>query len=468
MPDTPAGKKATVASETRHPEAAAFLEAHPGIGSVDAIFADLCGVIRGKRHPIDEIDKIYDEGLAFPGSTFLLDVLGENHDPRGLGFSDGDPDSLAKAIPGTLKVVPWAPKPLAQVMLTFAGADGSPYYFEPRNVLGRVAQRFDELKLRPVVAFELEFYLIDPQRIEGDAPQPPISPMTMQRDNGTQVYGMADVDAFGALLEEITRACALQEVPTGAITAEYAPGQFEINLGHVADPLMAADHCLLFQRAVRGIAKRHGLQATFMAKPYPERAGSGMHMHISMLDEEGNNVFDGGAEQPASATLQHAIGGVLHSLPEAMAFLAPNPNSYRRFMPNIFVPIRRSWGYENRSVALRIPLGKGSARRIEHRVAGADANPYLTLATALAGIHDGILNARDPGAAFEGNAGYAFDEGLHWRCRRAFEALSDAAVLREYFGGEYLDTYAACKLAEMDKFESQPSPLEYRWYLLAD
>ena len=452
----------------RPQEVADFLRQHPETRAVDAIFADLSGVVRGKRYPIDDLDKIFTHGLAFPGSAFLLDVVGESHDPAGLGFSDGDPDVPAFAIPGTLAPVPWAPKPLAQVLLSFRREDATPYPYEPRNVLARVAERMDALDLRPVVAFELEFYLIDPERAPGEAPQPPISPLTGTRDTGTQVYGMADVDAFDTVLEEITRACAAQGVPTGAISAEYAPGQFEINLGHVADPLMAADHCVLFQRVVKGVAKRHGLQATFMAKPYPTQAGSGMHMHLSMLDNDGNNAFDGGAAGPASALLRQAIAGILDGLPEAMAMLAPNPNSYRRFQPDIFVPIRRSWGFENRSVALRIPHGAGHARRIEHRVAGADANPYLALATVLAGAHHGITNQLDPGAPDTGNAGHAFDDALPWRPRRAFEALADATVLRGYLGDAYVDAYAACKQAEMDKFESEPPPLEYRWYLQAD
>lgn len=468
MPDSHSTSDDDYPSDSRLPEVAAFLSDNPEVRAVDAIFADLSGVVRGKRYPIDDIDKIFEEGLAFPGSAFLLDAKGESHDPAGRGFSDGDPDVLARAIPGTLKRVPWAPKPLAQVLLNFHTADGDLYTFDPRNVLARVAERFGELGLRPVVAFELEFYLIDAQRVQGYIPQPPVSPLTGQRDDATQVYGMADVDAFDEFLEEVTRACAMQDVPTGAISAEYAPGQFEINLGHVADPLMAADHCVLFQRAVKGVARRHGMQATFMAKPYPDLAGSGMHMHVSALDENGDNAFDGGKTDPASPLLKHAIAGILDTMPEAMAFLAPNPNSYRRFVPNIFVPIRRTWGFENRSVAMRIPLGKGSARRIEHRVAGADANPYLALATMLAGMHHGMANKLDPGKSFKGNAGYAFDEDLPWRPRRAFEVLGDADTLRDYLGAGYVDAYAACKLAEMDKYEAEFPPQEYRWYLQAD
>ena len=448
-------------------EAAQFLSRYPDTGSLDAILPDLSGVIRGKRYPVAELSKVMTSGFAIPGSVFLLDTMGESHDPDGKGFSDGDPDFQARAIPGTLLPVPWAQRPLAQVMVTLENDDGEPYYYEPRNVLRRVAQRLTDLALKPVVAFELEFYLIDRERLPGGEPQPPVSPATGRRDVGTQVYGMKTLDAYDAMLDDISKACDIQEVPTGAVTAEYAAGQFEINLEHVDDPVQAADDCILFKRIVQGVAQKHGFQATFMAKPYVERAGNGMHMHVSLLDKDGHNVFDGG-EAVASDTLRHAIGGVLEVLPESMAFLAPNINSYRRYLPDIFVPTQRSWGYENRSVALRIPAGGGDARRIEHRVAGADANPYLALATLLSGIHKGIVEKTDPGQPWDGNAAEEYDEGLPFRPRRAYEKLTDDCGLADYFGRNYLRAYAACKDAELDSFESQISPLEYTWFLQAD
>ena len=459
MPDT---------TMTLAEEAADALAKCPDAKAVDCFFADLSGVVRGKRYPIEFIEKIYKGGLAFPGSVFLLDTKGESHDPSGRGFSDGDPDNKALPIPGTLKPAPWSKSPLLQVMLTLTEDDGSPYYFEPRNVLRRAMQPLLDLGYTPVVAMELEFYLIDPELLPGSIPQPPISPLSGERDTGTQVYGMTEVDAYADLLDEISLACDDQEIPTGAISAEYAPGQFEINLHHVPDPLLAADHCVMFKRVVKGVAKRHGMRATFMSKPYPDQAGSGLHMHISLLDKDGNNVFDGGPENPASPLLLNAVGGMLETLPEAMAFLAPNLNSYRRFAPDIFVPIARSWGYENRSVALRIPLGEGDARRIEHRMAGADANPYLALATALAGIHHGLTNKCDPGPAWEGNAGVAYDEGLTFRPRRSLEVLEEATLLPAYMGEEYVKTYAACKMAEVERFEAEITSTEYRWYLQAD
>jgi glutamine synthetase len=189
-----------------------------------------------------------------------------------------------------------------------------------------------------------------------------------------------------------------------------------------------------------------------------------MHLHLSLLDKDGNNVFDGG-DAPASRTLHQALGGILDIMPESMAMLAPNVNSFRRYVPNIFVPIRRAWGFENRSVALRIPQGPGEARRIEHRIAGADANPYLLLATVLAGLHHGITKEIEPPQAFEGNAGYAYDEAVPFRPRRALERLLESDVLADYFGPEYLRAYAACKTAELDTFEDHIGPREYAWYL---
>ncbi len=445
-------------------EARDFLKAHPQTESVDAIFADLSGILRGKRYPIDYLAKLYGGEIAMPASVYLLDTMGASHDPGGIGFTDGDPDAAVRVVPGTLKPVPWAARPSCQLMTTLVIEDGSPYPFEPRNILAQIVARFAELDLTPVVAMELEFYLIDPKRGESGVPRPPISPLTGVRDTGTQVYGMAEVSAYDALLDEVTKACAAQGIPVGATTAEYAPGQYEINLQHVDDALLAVDHCVLFKRALKAVAQRHGLRASFMAKPYLDQVGSGLHMHLSLRDKAGHNIFDGG-DAPASAALEHAVGGVLATLPEAMAFLAPNVNSFRRFQPNLFVPIRRCWGFENRSTALRIPLGRGEARRIEHRVAGADANPYLALATLLAGVHFGLIHKIAPPPAFEGNAGFAPDEDLPFRPRPALARLLESEVLADYFGSAYPGLYAACKNAELDTFENHIDAREYAWYL---
>ncbi len=445
-----------------------YLEVHPETRYLDVFYCDLSCVMRGKRFPVAQADKVFKTGMMTPGSTFLLSVNGESMDPEGMGFSDGDPDEMGMPIDGTLVPSPWAQLPTAQVMLTLQSLAGEPYYFEPRNVLARVLEKFSDLGLRPVVAFELEFYLLESSRGDGGELVPARSPLTGQRTDATQVYSMDDVEDFSLYLDEVTSTCAMQGVTTGAISGEYSPGQFEINLQHSDLPLQAADHCVMFRRAVQCIARKHGCQATFMAKPHLENSGSGLHLHVSLLDADGNNVFDGGGDYGtpgcATDTLLHAIGGLRDTMGDAMGFLAPNVNSYSRFVPNIYVPVTPSWGYENRSVAFRVPKSPGNARRIEHRIAGADANPYLTLATLLAGIHHGITSKIDPGEPAEGNAGEQVSEDVPFQLDEAMSRTRGSKTLGSYFGEQYLKAYTSCKISEKAAYE-QSGDDESKWYL---
>jgi len=444
----------------------AYLRRHPGTRYLDAFVCDLSCVMRGKRFPIDAAGKVFTDGMMLPGSSFLLAVSGDSHDPEGMGFSDGDPDEVARPIEGALAPAPWAREPSAQVMLTLGGLDGAPYYFEPRNVLARVLARFDELQLRPVVAFELEFYLLDAAH-DGGQLRPPVPPGG-RRARNTQVYSIDQVEEFGGYLHDVIDACARQGIATGAISAEYAPGQFEINLRHCDAPLDAADRCVMFRRVVQCVARKHGMRATFMAKPREDGAGNGLHLHISMLDARGNNIFDGGGAERdlhgAAAPLLHAIGGLRKLMPESMAVFAPNINSYRRFVPDHYVPVNSSWAFENRSVAMRIPKSAGAARRIEHRVSGADANPYLVLAALLAGIHFGLRERLDPGAPARGNAGARLDPALPFELQSALAACRDAPLLSGYFGARYLRAYASCKSNEHRAF-AESGQSEANWYL---
>ena len=450
---------------------AEFLRRYPDTQYLDAVLCDLSCVIRGKRYPVAQADKVFTDGVMLPGSSFLLAVSGDSLDPEGLGFSDGDPDEVATPIDGTLAPAAWARHPTAQVMLTLQSLGGTPYYFEPRNVLARVIERFSELNLRPVVAFELEFYLIDPAHDNGRRLQPPRSQLSGQRSGATQVYSIDHVEDFSDYLHEVAEACAQQGVACGAVSAEYAPGQFEINLHHSDQPLAAADQCVMFRRAVQGVARKHDLQATFMAKPYAAHAGSGLHLHISLLDGDGENAFDGGGRDDEYATpacasplLLHAIGGLRETMAEAMAIFAPNINSYRRFVANTYVPMGPTWGFENRSVAMRIPKSPGRARRIEHRVAGADANPYLTLAALLAGIHHGLSNRIDAGEPARGNAGEAIDPEMPFDPQSALEKCRHGRILPDYLGRRYLNAYCSCKLNEYRAF-AESAQAEAGWYL---
>ena len=449
-------------------EAHAFLARHPATELVDAFVSDLSGVLRGKRLRRHEVDKLFGEGLQLPGTTYLLDVTGFSVDPGGRGFSDGDPDHVACPIPGTLVPVPWAERPTAQVLLWQFEQDGAPFVADPRQVLARVVDRFAAEGLRPVCAVELEFYLVDRVRAAGGAPQLPITTRTGRRGRDVQVYGMAEIDDFGGLFAEIADVCDAQHVPAGTASTEFAPGQYEINLAHGDDPLAAAYHGVLLQRIIKSAARRHGVEATFMSQPFAGQAGSGLHLHISMLDRDGRNIFDAQGRPEGSAALRRAVGGMAATMDEAMAIFAPNANAYRRIAPGAYAPNAPTWAVNNRTVAIRVPGGAADSRRVEHRLAGADANIYLALAAVLAGIHHGLNEDLDPGPPIIGNAYQQAGPSLpsHWRA--ALDAFAAAKVLPEYLGAEYCRLYHATKTGEMGRFYGEVPPIEFEWYLRTD
>ncbi len=441
----------------------AFCAAHPKVAYLNAVFTDQCGTVRGKRIPVEEATKVFTDGLQLPMSVYFLDVTGVNEDIQGRGFSDGDPDGTAFPIDGTLAAVPWAPDQ-AQVLMTMETPEGAPCEFEPRNVLARVADRLGARGLMPVSAVEFEFYLLDPKPDAKGRPQPPINPSTGNREKSNQVYGLTELDGFGDLLRDIGTYATGLGVPASAAVAEFAPGQYEINLKHGPEPLRSADQGILLRYLIGAAAREHGLRASFMAKPYLNQVGNGCHVHTSLLDVDGRNVFDDGGED-GSDMMRHAIGGLQRTLPPAMALFAPNLNAYRRFGPNLFVPVNGAWGYNNRSVAFRVPTGAPQARRIEHRVAGADANPYLVLAAILAGIDYGIENKIEPGEPTAVNACDHVDPDLPLTLPRALDAFIAAPVLRDYFGDLFVDIYAETKRLEFEKFNQTISTRELEWYL---
>jgi len=249
-------------------------------------------------------------------------------------------------------------------------------------------------------------------------------------------------------------------LPAKSAVSEYAPGQLEVNLGHVDAPLSAADHGFLLKRAVKAAARAEGLLATFMAKPLAGQSSSGLHVHVSLLDRDGANRF-----ARDERALGHAIAGLQATMAEAMLLFAPNANSFRRLRPLSYAPTAPTWGHNNRTVALRVPAGAPSARRIEHRVAGADANPYLVLAAVLAGIHHGLTHELEPSAPIEGNAYAQVGPSLPLSWDRALEAFAGASVLNGYLGDAFCRLYRVCRAAERDRFADVVTPTEYAWYL---
>ncbi|MGK4658862.1 glutamine synthetase family protein [Pseudomonas aeruginosa] len=441
-------------------EPSEFLKEHPEVQFVDLLIADMNGVVRGKRIERNSLNKVFEKGINLPASLFALDITGSTVESTGLGLDIGDADRICYPIPGTLSMEPWQKRPTAQLLMTMHELEGEPFFADPREVLRQVVARFTEMELTIVAAFELEFYLIDQENVNG-RPQPPRSPI---RPQSVQVYSIDDLDEYVECLQDIIDGARAQGIPADAIVAESAPAQFEVNLNHVNDALKACDHAVLLKRLVKNIAYDHEMDTTFMAKPYPGQAGNGLHVHISLLDKHGNNIFT--SEDPEqNAALRHAIGGVLETLPASMAFLCPNVNSYRRFGSQFYVPNAPSWGLDNRTVALRVPTGSPDAVRLEHRVAGADANPYLLLAAVLAGVHHGLTNKVEPGAPIEGNSYEQMEPSLPNNLRDALRELDESEIMAKYIDPKYIDIFVACKESELEEFEHSISDLEYNWYL---
>jgi glutamine synthetase len=274
-------------------------------------------------------------------------------------------------------------------------------------------------------------------------------------------FGFEDMDELGPFIDDIYKVAAAQGLPVDAVMQESGPGQFEINLKHRDDVVQAALDGLLLKRAVRAAAKAHGLDATFMAKPHHDWAGSGMHVHVSVFDESGRNLFAG---DPISGMFQNALGGLRETMPDLMAFWAQSANAYRRYVPRAYVSMAAHWGYNNRTVALRIPRCSGQSMRVEHRVAGADANPYLVLAGILAGLDYGITNSIDPGPAVEGNAEELAAPSLPTNWNTALDRFETSPFIRETFGAHFQDVYARLKHTERRNFERIVTPLDHLWY----
>lgn len=444
-------------------EARAFLADQPMIEAVDLLIADLNGLLRGKRVPVASIDKVFSDGMRFPVSTLGMDVFGEDVLDNGLVWETGDGDGVCLPVSGGMAVVPWGKSPRAQLLTTMSYRDGRPFMGDGRQVLAAQLARIKALGYTPVVATELEFYLMDGAAVAEGRAHPPIAPLSGQAVAVPRVYGADLLDEFEAVLADISETCAEQNIPVDMILAENGPGQFEINFKHVPDILAAADHAVLFKRAVHAVARRHGLHGSFMAKPYGDCAGSGLHVHMSLLDNAtGRNVFDDGTPE-GSPLLRQAVAGVLAALPESMAIFAPHFNSYRRFQAASHCPNTASWGYENRSVAVRIPEAPGVGRRFEHRMAGADANPYLVLAAILAGVVNGLEGKLQAPEPVTGEATGGVPLPLEWSA--ATQAFAQGSILSSSLGSEFHRAFATLKRQEAAVLARRVSDVEYTTYL---
>ncbi len=433
----------------------------------DLFIVDLNGNLRGKRLLGSSLDKVYEEGVKLPRSVSGLDFWGGDVPENGLVFETGDNDGVCMPVQDKPVPVPWAEKDRHQLHAMMWNPDGTEFTADPRQCLSHIVKQYHDRGWYPVMATELEFYLMDGSSEEIQRPQPPVLDRGHgRRLNTTDAYSIEDVDGLESFFAEVRDTCEKQGVLADTIISELGPGQFEINLKHVQDPLAAGDQAIWFKRLVKGIARKHGYSATFMAKPYAEESGNGFHVHYSLVDADGNNLFDDGGED-GTPMLRHAVAGMLEMMPQCMLMFAPHLNSYRRFMEGSHAPVFASWGYENRTVSIRIPESDPVARRIEHRVAGADANPYLVLASVLAGGLYGIENELEAPEPMVGDAYAAADEStrLPSRWEDAIKTLEHSEQVPHYLTEEFVRVYGAVKSAEYKDLCSRISDIEYEAYL---
>ena len=433
-----------------------FLAANPAVRWIDIFTFDLNGIARGKRFRRDDLMDLARGGLMMPASAFVIDPRGNSVGETGRLWETGDPDVPARILSGTLVPVPVNGGTHAQAVMHLE-TNGE---MCARSVLASQVAGMQKQGLTPVAAVELEFYVTRPGPDGAFTLDPPAGMTTDPDAAGT--YEFADMDALQPFIDEVYRIASAQNLPVDAVMQESGPAQFEINLKHRADAVQAALDGLLLKRAVKTAARAHNLNATFMAKPHHDWCGSGMHIHLSLVDAKGKNAFAG---SPISPLFRHAISGLRETMADFMAIWAQYGNSYRRYVPKSYVSVATNWGFNNRTVALRIPNGSGPATRIEHRVAGADANPYLVIAAILAGMAHGIATKADPGPHAEGDAEeIEAPVTLPTAWVNALAVFEKSTIAQDAFGTGFHDVYTRLKQTERANFERLVTSLDHLWY----
>ncbi|MFD0981086.1 glutamine synthetase family protein [Tropicimonas aquimaris] len=448
-------------------EARDFLQAHPDIEAIDIVLHDSNGVGRGKIIRRHELESFYESGRHLPISILGLDIVGEDVDETGLIWDHGDNDLRAWPIPGTLKALHGTQPPRGEVFMSMYELDGRPMTSDPRHALTRQVDLLADEGLHPTGAFELEFFLLSNERGQDGGIKPAGDVLDGRESHKTEVYSVDHLHGMLPLFSEIYAAAEQAGIKAETMISEYAPGQYELTLHYRTDVMQAADDLMRLKRIVRLKARQNGITACFMAKPFADFAGSGMHFHVSLRDGEGRNVFVEPVEGEWSETILHAIGGLRATMGESMLVFAPHANSWRRFASQSYAPVSPTWGFNNRSVALRIPAGNPNARRIEHRPSGVDANPYLVATTVLAGIRHGLRHRVDPGPRTTGN-GYADAQGAHpipvdWRS--AIEEARASDFLKDALGEDMHRTFTAIKAAEYARVAGTISDVDFDLYL---
>jgi len=435
----------------------AYLAAHGVPNVLDVLIPDANGILRGKQLPGSYLNKLADKGVNMPLSLLFGDVRGATPAPILQPPMTGDPDRKYVPAAGTLKPVPWANVPTAQIFLRPTEKNGAALSIDPRCVLERVLDRFSERGLSPVVALEGEFYLFDPTH---SPPRPVPNKNRWPQFEGPQVYALEPLRDVQSYLDRVRETADQQNIPLTAIVCEYGDSQFEMNLDHSSDVVGACDAYLALKHLIRCVSLADGKLASFMAKPLTHAGGSGCHLHVSLLDEQGENAFASDEKK-----MLHALGGLMATMGEGLAPCAPFANSYRRFQNTGWSPNAANWGYNHRLVSLRIPLSGDKDKRIEHRIAGADVNPFLLVAVVLAGILHGLDKQLDPGPAAEEGQKQPEGNKLPTRWREALVAFEASAVFKEAFGEAFVEMYTRAKYSEEEDFHCEVPDRDWGWCL---
>ena len=444
------------------PQLVRFFEDNPAIETVEVVLTDLNGIYRGKWLPVSAVEKVLDGSFKMPLTAVSPDVWGR--DVPTLCAQTGDGDGICEAVEESIRILPWLTRPTAQLFMQLNQEDGTPWGFDPRVALKKVFAMYKERGLTPVCAPELEFYLFEEGRDGEGKPKVPATRANGNCQIGGQLYSAEVMQESASLMHEIRETCQAMFVPLDGLLKELAPGQYELNLHHVDNPLQAADDAQLLKQVIKSVARKHGYIASFMAKPFGNRDGNGFHTHVSILDSNGSNIFDDGTDR-GSDMLKHAIAGLADVMEDSMLIFAPHLNSWRRLQRGVHGPLAPTWGYENRYVALRIPNGEGAARRIEHRIGGADANPYLSLAVILAGILHGMDNKMEAAPpTVTGPEKQATVLPATWEA--ALLAFEKSKFIGQYLGEDFQRALTEIKRAEQDEFSAAVSTLEYDSYLV--
>jgi glutamine synthetase len=433
------------------------------IDDIECIIPDQAGVARGKLMPTEKF--FGGNPMTLPASIFLQTITGEYPDEE-VAFIEGltDSDLVFRADFSTLAVVPWASDPTAQLIHDAYHKDGTLFDIAPRNVLKRVIKLYTNRGLKPVVAPEMEFYLVKPN-IDPDYPlEPPIG-RSGRPERARQAYSISAVNEFEELFDDVYEFSEAQGLEIDTLAHEDGTAQMEINLRH-GDPVELADQVFLFKRTIREAALRHEMHATFMAKPIASEPGSAMHIHHSVVDlATGRNIFSEPNGDLSRAFFWY-IAGMQKYLPRVMCMQAPYVNSYRRFVRNMSAPINVRWGYDNRTVGLRVPLSGPEDRRVENRIPSSDANPYLAIAASLASGYLGLVNQLEPDRPTEG-ASHDPSFTLPRSILDAIRLLEETPELVDIFGETFVRTYRAIKETENQTFMSVISAWEREYLLLS-